>query len=77
MTQERVGSFLCVASPLFTSQPTRLAALTIKNRLPGMFGDAEHVEAGGLMSHSADVVDPPLGMAYPQRGVMSALSIWS
>jgi putative ABC transport system substrate-binding protein len=57
MAQERVGSFLCIASPLFTSHPGPLAELARKHRLPGMFGDAIHVEAGGLMSYSADVVD--------------------
>jgi putative ABC transport system substrate-binding protein len=57
MTQERVGSFLCVASPLFNSQRAHMAQLAINHRLPGMFGDVETVEAGGLMSYSADLLD--------------------
>jgi len=55
MTRERVGSFLCLASPL--SRRARTAQLAIKHRLPGMFGDVESVEAGGLMSYSADLLD--------------------
>jgi ABC-type uncharacterized transport system substrate-binding protein len=31
--------------------------LAIKYRLPGMFGDVEYVEAGGLMSYRADLLD--------------------
>jgi putative tryptophan/tyrosine transport system substrate-binding protein len=33
-----------------------LAELAIKHRLPGMFGDVEYVEAGGLMSYRADLL---------------------
>ena len=57
MMQERVGSFLCVASPLFNAERARMAKLAIEHRLPGMFGDLETVEAGGLMSYSADLLD--------------------
>ena len=57
MTGERVGSFLCLASPFFNSQRASMAQLAIKHRLPGMFGDVESVEAGGLMSYSADLLD--------------------
>jgi ABC-type uncharacterized transport system substrate-binding protein len=57
MTQERVGSFLCLASPLFNSQRARMAQLAIQHQLPGMFGDMETVQAGGLMSYSADLLD--------------------
>ena len=33
------------------------AELALKHRLPGMFGDKENVEAGGLMSYAADLID--------------------
>jgi putative tryptophan/tyrosine transport system substrate-binding protein len=33
-----------------------LTELAIKHRLPGMFGDVEYVEAGGLMSYRADLL---------------------
>ena len=35
----------------------RLAELALKHRLPGIFWFRENVEAGGLMSYSADVLD--------------------
>jgi putative ABC transport system substrate-binding protein len=57
MRRERVGGFLCLSSPLFFSQRARMTELAIKHRLPGMFGDVEYVEAGGLMSYRADVLD--------------------
>ena len=57
MRRERVDGFLCLSSPLFFSQRARLAQLAIKHRLPGMFGDVEYVEAGGLMGYRADLND--------------------
>ena len=57
MTQERVGAFLDLAGPLSYSRRVPLAELALKHRLPGMFGLKENVEAGGLMSYSADTVD--------------------
>jgi putative tryptophan/tyrosine transport system substrate-binding protein len=57
MGRERIGGFLCLASSLFFSQRARMAELAIKHRLPGMFGDVEYVEAGGLMSYRADLLD--------------------
>jgi putative tryptophan/tyrosine transport system substrate-binding protein len=57
MRRERLGGFLCLASSLFFSQRAPMAELAIKHRLPGMFGDVEYVEAGGLMSYRADLLD--------------------
>ena len=57
MTQERVGGFLTVASPLVVGQRAPLAALALKHRLPGMFPFKENVLAGGLMSYGADPYD--------------------
>jgi putative ABC transport system substrate-binding protein len=57
MAQERVGGFLVIATPLTTARRGILADLALKHRLPGMFGTKEHVEAGGLMSYGADLVD--------------------
>ena len=54
MTQERVGGFLAVASPLVVGQRRPLASLELKYRLPGMFPFKENVVAGGLMSYGAD-----------------------
>jgi putative ABC transport system substrate-binding protein len=57
MSREGVGGLLVVASPLAASQRASLAALALKYRLPGMFGDKAEVEAGGLMSYGADFAD--------------------
>src|SRR6202165_3478170 len=57
MSREHVGGFLAVAAPLFGSNRARLADLALKHRLPGMFGNKENVEAGGLMSYGADFND--------------------
>ena len=57
MTQERMGGFLVVASPLSFSQRAPLAELALKHRLPGMFGSRENVEAGGLISYGVDYND--------------------
>ena len=57
MARVRVDAFLAAASPLTRAQRGRLAELALSYRLPGMFGTRENVEAGGLMSYSADLVD--------------------
>jgi putative ABC transport system substrate-binding protein len=57
MMQERLEGFLVIDSPLSASQRRPLAQLALRYRLPGMFGLKENVEAGGLMSYSADALD--------------------
>jgi len=57
MAREHVNGFLALPSPLLRSQRTALAELSLKHRLPGMFGPKEYVEAGGLMSYFSDVED--------------------
>ena len=53
----RVGAVLVLASPILESHRTQVADLAVKNRLPTMFWASENVEAGGLMSYGANVVD--------------------
>jgi putative ABC transport system substrate-binding protein len=57
MVRERAHGVLVVASPLTRFQRVRLADLSVKHRLPAMYGTSENVEAGGLMSYAADFVD--------------------
>jgi putative ABC transport system substrate-binding protein len=57
MVRERVNGFLAVATPLIRAQRVLIAELSLKHRLPGMFGTSDNVEAGGLMSYGADMVD--------------------
>ena len=58
MTRAHVAAFLVLASPAaYSKRGARLAELALKYRLPGMFGFEENVQAGGLMSYSADILD--------------------
>jgi putative tryptophan/tyrosine transport system substrate-binding protein len=41
----------------YSAERQRLAELAIRHRLPTMFADRAHVEAGGLMSYGADLGD--------------------
>ena len=42
---------------VFFTERARLVQLALGNRLPSMFGNAEIVESGGLMSYSPDAVE--------------------
>jgi putative ABC transport system substrate-binding protein len=54
----RVGSALLVAQdPLTLTYRDRIVTLVAKSRLPAMYGFREFVEAGGLLSYAADLVD--------------------
>jgi putative tryptophan/tyrosine transport system substrate-binding protein len=55
---ENVNSLLVMASPInYSDNASRLIQLTLKHRLPAMFGYKENVQAGGLMSYAVDVLD--------------------
>jgi putative tryptophan/tyrosine transport system substrate-binding protein len=56
--RENVDSLLVMASPImYGDNSSRLIQLTLKHRLPAMFGYKENVQAGGLMSYAPDVLD--------------------
>jgi putative tryptophan/tyrosine transport system substrate-binding protein len=56
--RENVNSLLVMASPImYGDNASRLIQLTLKHRLPAMFGYKEHVQAGGLMTYAPDVLD--------------------
>jgi len=57
MARERAEAIMVVASPLFITHRERLAELASEHRLPAMFGSKENVQAGGLISYSADLTD--------------------
>jgi putative ABC transport system substrate-binding protein len=55
---ENINSLLVMASPInYSDNASRLIQLTLKHRLPAMFGYKENVQAGGLMSYAVDVLD--------------------
>jgi putative tryptophan/tyrosine transport system substrate-binding protein len=64
LVRERVDALVVGADTFFASQPALLAALTTRHRMPAIYGFRTHVEAGGLMSYGANLVD-----SYRQQGV--------
>ena len=50
----RVSALITVRTALLARYPKRIADLAIKNRLPSMCEVSDSVEAGGLMSYSAN-----------------------
>jgi len=57
MARERLDGVLILSSSLTRAQHNLLADLSLKYRLPGMFGTKDNVEAGGLMSYAPDLHD--------------------
>jgi putative ABC transport system substrate-binding protein len=51
------GALLAVQDPMFFTHRVRLADLGIKNRLPTIYGNLEHVEAGGFMAYTSNRLD--------------------
>jgi ABC-type uncharacterized transport system substrate-binding protein len=53
----RAEAVLVLAGPVFTSQRTQLADLSVKSRLPAIYYATEFVEDGGLMTYGANRSD--------------------
>jgi putative tryptophan/tyrosine transport system substrate-binding protein len=53
----RAGGLLVLAGGILFPQSRRIAELAIKSRLPAIYSLRPQVEAGGLMSYGADIVD--------------------
>jgi putative tryptophan/tyrosine transport system substrate-binding protein len=53
----RVDGVLVLTSPVTNSYRSQIVDLAIKNRLPAIYYTAEWVEAGGLMTYGANLVD--------------------
>jgi putative tryptophan/tyrosine transport system substrate-binding protein len=51
VASKRLDALLLLADPLFTQQSGRLAQLSVRARLPAIYGLREYVERGGLMSY--------------------------
>jgi len=56
-TQQRANAVLVQRDPLNNSYPTRIVALALKHKLPGMHPEILFVNAGGLMSYGVSTVD--------------------
>ena len=55
--QKQVGAIMTTGSRQFFAARKRIVELAGKYRLPAIYYQAEFVEAGGLMSYGADIVD--------------------
>jgi putative ABC transport system substrate-binding protein len=53
-TKERVGAIISIRSSVITRSMQRITDLANKNRLPSMYESSDFVEAGGLISYSAN-----------------------
>ena len=54
MTQGKAGAVIVARDGLFIGQARQISELTLKNRLPSISEQAEHAEAGGLMSYGVN-----------------------
>jgi len=56
-TGARAGALLVIPVALLDKYAGRIVALAAKSRLPAMYGLRFYVEAGGLISYSADLIE--------------------
>jgi putative tryptophan/tyrosine transport system substrate-binding protein len=56
-TKGRAEGILVLTGPVLNAQRKKIAELAVKSRLPATYPFPEYVEAGGLMSYSANIVD--------------------
>jgi len=54
MSRARAEALLILTGPFFSSHGHRLAELSMKRRLPGIYEWSPYVEAGGLMAYGVD-----------------------
>ncbi|HEU4340531.1 MAG TPA: ABC transporter substrate-binding protein, partial [Candidatus Binatia bacterium] len=58
------GLYVPGGGQVMNANRKRIADLTLKSRLPSMYGSRADVDAGGLMSYSADLADSYRRVAY-------------
>jgi ABC-type uncharacterized transport system substrate-binding protein len=54
MTRERADAIVILADAIFTNQRAQIAELSMKGRLPSVYGVRGYAEASGLMDYSVD-----------------------
>jgi putative ABC transport system substrate-binding protein len=57
MTRARADALTAFGSAMFANERRRVVDLAAKNRLPGVYGFREYVDAGGLMAYGPNVAD--------------------
>jgi putative ABC transport system substrate-binding protein len=64
LVQRRVGALIVIPDTIFNIHRARLAELVARHAIPAMYGGREYVEAGGLISYGASLLD-----SYREEGV--------
>ena len=64
MSKERPDGLYVAGGALMTTNRKRIVDLAANSRLPSMYNSREFVDAGGLMSYGADIVDSYRRVAY-------------
>jgi putative tryptophan/tyrosine transport system substrate-binding protein len=67
LARERSDALFVAADPFLTSRRVQIVTLAARDRIPAIYSTREAVAAGGLMSHSTNLVD-----MYRQVGVYTA-----
>jgi putative ABC transport system substrate-binding protein len=57
MSREQVGALVVLADGMFYVQRAGIAELAARHRLPAIYGQREHVEAGGMMAYGPGLAD--------------------
>ena len=57
MAKNRTSALVVPLEPMFNNQAGRIVNLATKHRLAAMYGERLYVDAGGLMSYGANIVD--------------------
>jgi putative ABC transport system substrate-binding protein len=57
MRKDGAGGLIVLGDPLIANHRLRIVDLAAKNRLPAIFTTRENVDAGGLMSYGANLVE--------------------
>jgi putative ABC transport system substrate-binding protein len=63
-SNERPDGLYVIGGALMRSNEKQIVGLALKSRLPSVYNDREAVDAGGLMSYSADLADSYRRVAY-------------
>jgi putative ABC transport system substrate-binding protein len=64
LSKERPDGLHVLGSPLLNNNQKRIVDFALKSRLPSVYQNSEAVDAGGLMSYSADLADSYRRVAY-------------
>jgi putative ABC transport system substrate-binding protein len=64
LNKERPDGLFVLSSPLMNANQKRTVGFALKSRLPSMYSNRDHVDAGGLMSYGADRAESYRRVAY-------------